>query len=121
MKIHFMTLCRNEKYLDELIANLRIYDPSVSLTAMREAKSITSGYNALAESAPEDSDVFCFIHEDARLHFDFKTLLPALLQVQQNKYCSILLQATIRKQQLHRHTGLLIARHIILPGCCSSF
>ena len=53
---------------------LRRHLAGQSADVLHGAASMASGYNALAARAPAAADVFVFVHDDARLHFDVGVL-----------------------------------------------
>jgi hypothetical protein len=77
MRIHFMALVREPGDEAGLAQNLREVDPAVSLDVLAGAASITSGYNALFRRARGvEAELLCFLHDDARLWFDFPRVIP---------------------------------------------
>jgi len=84
--IAVITLVRNETYLENLKSNIKRYDPEglTYLHAQRGAKSITSGYNQAVNEVMQLEAIgvvrpisyFLFIHEDARIYFNLKQVLP---------------------------------------------
>ena len=67
-----MTLSRGSAAA--LQQHLRRRERAVSCDVLSGAASMASGYNALAARAPREASVFCFVHDDARLHFDWRLL-----------------------------------------------
>jgi len=73
--VHFMTLSREYQHAVPLRDNLSSRGPAAHYV-ITGAKGITAGYNECARRAPTVIPFYCFIHEDARLHFDWNTIIP---------------------------------------------
>jgi GT2 family glycosyltransferase len=69
-----MTLSRSPADHGPLRRHLAARDPAVSCDVLHGAASMASGYNALAARAPAAASLFVFVHDDARLHFDWRVL-----------------------------------------------
>lgn len=81
MKRNIFAIClSNDAKLDrELEQNLYSHMPDIPIYFMRDAKSMTSGYNEAVktlELGEQPEDILMLIHNDARLHFDFNTIIP---------------------------------------------
>ena len=72
MKIDVFVLCSDDRLVTQTIANIEEYF-NVSPKTLYGANSIAEGYNKLAEDST--ADIFCFIHQDARIRFTSDVLI----------------------------------------------
>lgn len=75
-QVRFLCLTNNAVQLQSLLEHLALVDPNVGLRfhALWGAASASAGYNALARmhGDADPNEILCFIHQDARLHFDWR-------------------------------------------------
>tara|TARA_R110000868_G_scaffold276064_4_gene535710 strand:+ start:2800 stop:5868 length:3069 start_codon:yes stop_codon:yes gene_type:complete len=72
MKIDVFVLCNDDRLVTQTIANIEEYF-NVSPKTLYGANSIAEGYNKLADNST--ADIFCFIHQDARIRFTSDVLI----------------------------------------------
>jgi hypothetical protein len=87
MIVRFISLTRDHNLSTGLMLNIHKHAKNTPrVLTSSYAVSITSGYNHLVKQVtelskfPADEEILCFIHEDARLHFDFDTVIPKYFQ-----------------------------------------
>jgi Glycosyltransferase like family len=82
-QLYVIALSNNAQQERELESNLRQYAPSVPIFSFHGAASITSGYNEAERTLPpaRPNDILCFIHQDVRLHFNFKLVVSLYFEV----------------------------------------
>lgn len=75
-QVRFLCLTNNAVQLQSLLEHLALVDPNVGhrFHALWGAASASAGYNALARmhGDADPNEILCFIHQDARLHFDWR-------------------------------------------------
>lgn len=91
MKISYLVLVNNEELFQGLRLNLKTNDVDDHyIIPLRSAQSITRGYNDAARAAPLETEVFCFIHQDARLHFNVQAVLPLFFGPPEHRNAGVL-------------------------------
>lgn len=75
--IHFVCPVTNQEQYDGLLSNLEKHGRFFTITPVYGEKSITAAYNkGTTKETYGLDDIFCFIHQDARLHFPFDEVMP---------------------------------------------
>lgn len=82
-QLYVIALSNNEQRERELESNLRQHAPSVPIFSFHGASSMTRGYNEAERALPpiHPKDILCFIHQDVRLHFELRPVMPLYFEV----------------------------------------
>ena len=67
--LHLLTLVNDSRVYGEFMAHIAIKGCECVVSSLSGAKTIASGYNALAGHGDSD-DLLCFVHQDVRFGFD---------------------------------------------------